>query len=254
MSPSDGEGSLGSWLKLARRMRGSRALVRLRHKSVPRLWMPVVRIVSAPWLRARSKQGTRSRVHDLAARGSRKRSKARRGDADLPCPFLKDIMGVPFPVASIAVRHARSPDRARQAAELRLMPPAGAGLARRRRYIERRMGEIGARLPGHSGRRDEGRTMAHGRRSTGRCRHAVAPCTLAIWIMVASRIIAAVHKVVELTKPRIARVNEGGSVDAFAGHGIARRLVLPKQRRSAHARSGEMPVGATNLFKFGYRS
>ena len=35
--------------------------------------------------------------------------------------FLKDIMGVPFPVASIAVRHARSPDRARQAAELRLM-------------------------------------------------------------------------------------------------------------------------------------
>ena len=34
--------------------------------------------------------------------------------------FLRDIMGVPFPVACIAVRHARSPDRARQAAELRL--------------------------------------------------------------------------------------------------------------------------------------
>lgn len=35
--------------------------------------------------------------------------------------FSRDIMGVPFPVASFVVRHARTPDRARRAAELRLM-------------------------------------------------------------------------------------------------------------------------------------
>ncbi len=35
--------------------------------------------------------------------------------------FSRQIMGVPFPVASFLVRHARSPERARRAAELRLM-------------------------------------------------------------------------------------------------------------------------------------
>jgi len=35
--------------------------------------------------------------------------------------FSRQIMGVPFPVASFLVRHARTPERARRAAELRLM-------------------------------------------------------------------------------------------------------------------------------------
>jgi hypothetical protein len=41
--------------------------------------------------------------------------------------FSKTIFGVPFPIASVPVRHARSPERARRAAELRLM---------RRRHVE----------------------------------------------------------------------------------------------------------------------
>jgi hypothetical protein len=35
--------------------------------------------------------------------------------------FSNDIMGVPFTVASIVIRRARTPERARRAAELRLM-------------------------------------------------------------------------------------------------------------------------------------
>ena len=35
--------------------------------------------------------------------------------------FSKHIMGVPFTVASFLVRHARTPERAHKAAELRLM-------------------------------------------------------------------------------------------------------------------------------------
>ena len=35
--------------------------------------------------------------------------------------FSKRIMGVPFTVASFVVRHARTPQRARRAAELRLV-------------------------------------------------------------------------------------------------------------------------------------
>jgi hypothetical protein len=35
--------------------------------------------------------------------------------------FSKDIMGVPFTVASVVVRRARTPARAQRAAELRLM-------------------------------------------------------------------------------------------------------------------------------------
>jgi hypothetical protein len=41
--------------------------------------------------------------------------------------FVKEIFGVPFPVASITVRYARTIERAQRAAELRL---------RRRRHIE----------------------------------------------------------------------------------------------------------------------
>jgi hypothetical protein len=41
--------------------------------------------------------------------------------------FAKDIMGVPFTIASILVRHAHSPERAQRAAEPRLM---------RRRHIQ----------------------------------------------------------------------------------------------------------------------
>src|SRR5918994_7470808 len=35
--------------------------------------------------------------------------------------FSKDFLGVPFHVASFEVRHARTPERARRTAELRLM-------------------------------------------------------------------------------------------------------------------------------------
>jgi hypothetical protein len=41
--------------------------------------------------------------------------------------FLKEILGVPFPVASITVRYARSIERAQRAAELRLL---------RRRHVD----------------------------------------------------------------------------------------------------------------------
>jgi hypothetical protein len=41
--------------------------------------------------------------------------------------FLRDLMGVPFPIASVTVHNARTPERARRAAELKLM---------RRRQIE----------------------------------------------------------------------------------------------------------------------
>ena len=41
--------------------------------------------------------------------------------------FSRNIMGVPFQIASMPVLHARTPERARRAAELRLM---------RRRQIE----------------------------------------------------------------------------------------------------------------------
>jgi hypothetical protein len=37
--------------------------------------------------------------------------------------FLKQIFGVPFPVASFTVRHAKSLERAQRAAELRLVRP-----------------------------------------------------------------------------------------------------------------------------------
>ena len=33
--------------------------------------------------------------------------------------FTKEVLGLPFPVTSVEVRHARDPDRARRAAELR---------------------------------------------------------------------------------------------------------------------------------------
>ena len=33
--------------------------------------------------------------------------------------FAKEMLGVRFPIASVEVRHARDPDRARRAAELR---------------------------------------------------------------------------------------------------------------------------------------
>ena len=33
--------------------------------------------------------------------------------------FAKELMGVRFPIASVEVHHARDPDRARRAAELR---------------------------------------------------------------------------------------------------------------------------------------
>ena len=33
--------------------------------------------------------------------------------------FAKELMGLRFPVASVEVRHARDPERARRAAELR---------------------------------------------------------------------------------------------------------------------------------------
>jgi hypothetical protein len=39
--------------------------------------------------------------------------------------FSKQIMGVPFPVASVVVRHARTPERAERAAQLRLMRRRG---------------------------------------------------------------------------------------------------------------------------------
>jgi hypothetical protein len=35
--------------------------------------------------------------------------------------FSKDIMGVPFTIASIVICHARTPERAQRAAELKLM-------------------------------------------------------------------------------------------------------------------------------------
>jgi hypothetical protein len=41
--------------------------------------------------------------------------------------FSKDVMGVPFTVASIVVRNARTIDRAQRAAQLRLM---------RRRHVD----------------------------------------------------------------------------------------------------------------------
>src|SRR5215217_9379095 len=39
--------------------------------------------------------------------------------------FSRQILGVPFPVASFLVRHARTPERAQRAAELRLMRSRG---------------------------------------------------------------------------------------------------------------------------------
>ena len=195
-------------------------------------------------------------MHDLAARGSRKRSQAK-GEA-MPIyrvTFLKDIMGVPFPVASIAVRHARSPDRAPSG---RTTPDA-AGRCR-----------TGTSSPIHRTSNGRNRSAAPGplgpqRRRTDDSawpaldgslpsrRRAVHPGDLDH--RVASRIIAAVHKVVELTKPRIARVNEGR---------VGRRA-LQESRNSSAVGSPEATtvgacpfrrnaVGATNLFKFGYRS
>ena len=39
--------------------------------------------------------------------------------------FSREILGVPFPVASVVVRHARTPERAERAAQLRLMRRRG---------------------------------------------------------------------------------------------------------------------------------
>ena len=158
----------------------------------------------------------RSKEHEVGCTTSRhevsrKRSQAK-GEA-MPIyrvTFLKDIMGVPFPVASIAVRHARSPDRARQAAELRLMA-AGRCRTGTSSPIHRTSNGINrSAAPGPLGpqrrRTDDSASPALDGSLPSR-RRAVHPGDPDH--RVASRIIAAVHKVVELTKPRIARVNEG---------------------------------------------